>query len=130
MRCLLFVPALILVSLLAACSVPAPTATIVPPARLSGGWTLKDAPPSTDAFPLAFKPIHSWRTSYQGPQDFIAYFYLFNSNTEAFEAVQKWQKAPGEITFHDGNFLIVIPAKDIPKQATGDFVEALMAAIH
>ncbi len=129
MRCLLLAAALILISLLAACTVPAPV-SFVPPAHLTGGWTLKDAPPPTEAFPLALKPTHSWRTSYQGPQDFIAYLYLFNSNTEAFEAVQKWQKAPGEITFHKGNFLIVIPAKDIPKQATGDFVEALMAVLH
>ena len=92
MRCLL----LVLISLLAACAVPAPPSITEPPPRLTGGWTLKSATPAT----------------------------------EAFEAVQKWQKAPGEITFHDGNFLIVIPAKDIPKQATGDFTEAIMAAIN
>ncbi|MCX6602998.1 MAG: hypothetical protein NTV52_05335 [Acidobacteria bacterium] len=101
MRCLLFA----FISLLTACAVPAPPSITEPPPRLTGGWTLKSAPPPTPP-------------------------YLFNSNTEAFEAVQKWQKAPGEITFHDGNFLIVIPAKDIPKQASGDFVEAIMAAIH
>jgi len=126
MRCLL----LVLISLLAACAVPAPPSITEPPPRLTGGWTLKSATPATEAFPLPIKPAKAWRTSYQGPADFIAFFYLFNSNTEAFEAVQKWQKAPGEITFHDGNFLIVIPAKDIPKQATGDFTEAIMAAIN
>lgn len=126
MRCLLFV----LLILLAACAVSTAPAVSEPPPRLTGGWTLKDSTPTTEAFPLALKPAKAWRTSYQGPQDFTAFFYLFNSNTEAFEAVQKWQKAPGEITFHHGNFLVVIPAKDIPKQATGDFAEAIMAAIH
>jgi len=126
MRFLLFA----LLCLLAACAVPGPPAVTEPPPRLTGGWTLKTATLVTEAFPLALKPAKSWRASYQGPADFVAYFYLFNSNTEAFEAVQKWQKAPGEITFHHGNFLIVIPAKDIPKQASGDFVEAIMAAIH
>jgi len=126
MRCLLFV----LISFLTACTVPGPPAVTEPPPRLTGGWTLKTAIPATESFPLALKPATAWRASYQGPADFVAYFYLFNSNTEAFEAVQKWRKAPGEITFHDGSFLVVIPAKDIPTQASGDFVEAIMAAIH
>ena len=126
MRCLLFV----LLSFLTACAVPGPPAVTEPPPRLTGGWTLKSATPATETFPLALQPAKAWHASYQGPVDFVADFYLFNSNTEAFEAVQKWRKAPGEITFHDGTFLVVIPAKNIPKQASGDFVEAIMAAIH
>jgi hypothetical protein len=101
-----------------------------PPKQVRGGWTLASATTPTESFPLALQPAQSWRTTYSGPQDVTANFYRFNSNTEAFEALQKWKKAPGEITFHDGVFLIVIPPQNVPKQATGDFAEGVMAAIQ
>ncbi|MFO0503664.1 MAG: hypothetical protein ACK527_15845, partial [Acidobacteriota bacterium] len=72
----------------------------------------------------------SWRATYHGPQDIEATFYRFPSNTEAFEVLQKWKKAPGEITFHDGAFLVVIPPQNVPKQAAGDFAEGVLTAVH
>jgi hypothetical protein len=115
---------------LASCSLPSPASITEPPKQLQGGWTLTESTPITEAFRLPLKPTQSWKTHYRGPQDFDAALYRFNSSGEAFEALQKWQKAPGEITFHDGNFFVVVPAKDIPKQASGDFVEALMAILN
>lgn len=116
--------------LLSSCGGSSAPATVEPPQRVRGGWTLASSAAPTEAFPLALQPVQSWRTTYTGPQDISAIFYRFNSGTEAFESVQKWQKAPGEITFHDGAFLVVIPPQNIPKQATGDFAEGVMAAIN
>jgi hypothetical protein len=115
--------------LLAGCGGASAPALLEPPKQVRGGWTLSSATPPTETFPLALQPAQSWRTTYSGPQDVTATFYRFNSNTEAFEALQKWKKAPGEITFHDGAFLVVIPPQEVPRQATGDFAEGVMAAI-
>lgn len=115
---------------LAGCGAASAPATVEPPKQVRGGWTLATSADPTDTFPLAIQPARSWRTTYTGPQDISATFYRFNSNTEAFEVLQKWQKAPGEITFHDGVFLVVIPPQNVPKQATGDFAEGVMAAIN
>lgn len=126
MQRLLLLPVL----LLAACAGPAVPATQEPPKQVPGGWTLASATPLTAPFPLAIQPAQSWRTTYHGPQDIQATFYRFPSNTEAFEVLQKWKKAPGEITFHDGAFLVVIPPQEVPKQAAGDFAEGVLTAIH
>lgn len=116
--------------LLASCGGASAPAITEPPKEVRGGWTLASAATPTETFPLAIQPAQSWRTTYSGPQDVKADFYRFNSNTEAFEVLQKWKKAPGEITFHDGAFLVVIPPQEIPGQATGDFAEGVQAALH
>ncbi len=121
---------LLLLVFLAGCGATSAPAILEPPKQVRGGWTLASAATPTETFPLAIQPAQSWRTTYSGPQDVAADFYRFNSNTEAFEVLQKWKKAPGEITFHDGTFLVVIPPQNVPEQATGDFVEGVMAAIN
>ncbi len=125
-------PRLLLAPLLflAGCGANTSPAILEPPKQVRGGWTLASSATPTETFPLALQPAQSWSTTYTGPQDVTATFYRFNSNTESFEALQKWQKAPGEITFHEGAFLVVIPPQNVPKQATGDFAEGVMAAIH
>ncbi|MBM3738463.1 MAG: hypothetical protein FJW39_22005 [Acidobacteria bacterium] len=99
--------------LLSACSNEAPKVFELP-REITGGWQrthpaevpVAEAPERVRG--LGVRTIS--RAGYAGPWEMQATVYTMGSEASAFELVQKWRPAPGEIFFQAGPRFVLITA--------------------
>ncbi|MCX6597051.1 MAG: hypothetical protein NTV70_11865 [Acidobacteria bacterium] len=122
-RALLAVP-LAFAAVLAGCGAK-PAASL--PARV-GEWTLASSEASTTIPPVLAQLGHRATKvcDYQGPTPIRVTAHEMNSETVAFEALQKWVAEPGTLPLQRKQFLLIPASPD--KAALTRFTQALAAS--
>lgn len=118
----LFLRVVVTALFLAGCGPPGRSKVPVLP-RTAAGWTLEaDAAACSELIPSARA---AWRARYRGAPPVVLTVYEMPSETNGFDALQKWRPSTGRMAFYQGRYFAIAEAPGADFRTLNTFIAAV-----
>jgi hypothetical protein len=118
---------IVLLTLIAACARPSKTLKEILPGQVQRAWILKrtEALPSEES-PAVVRSLglrQAIRAVYEGNGSITVRLFQMNTETSAFELIQKWRQQDG-LALYKGSYFFVAEAKGADQATVSSFLQA------